>query len=339
MIKFERNNELSIAMKNLLLSMVAVNDYITNVLNYNEKVLTPQKEKQLIEILKKHNVPHDRLKYDERMLTENPYYQNIKLDSVNYKSVKYENETIKKRTLMSMNFHTPMGKYLFHYHPIGYFETDIDLPVLKEGEKVWMSPAISEIESMRDGINKGQGKCLTLGLGIGVLPYLWLLKDEVESVTVVEFNQDIIELFETYLRPQFKTSKKLEIIQGDAFDYYNEEFLLQFDYVYVDFWESTKDGLAYYTKLMEKKIELPHIDYWIEDSILNDVKYVVTPYLYTVYLGNSIVDFVTSFKDNSRELARKANRYFKTRNDVIRTEAELLSIIHGKDVLRRILAS
>ena len=339
MIKFARNTELDIAMKNLLLSMVEVNDYITDILDYNGKVLTPQKGKKLIEILKKYNVPHEGLKYDLKMLTKNPYYQDIKLDNVNYKTVRYEKVTIKKRTLMSMNFHQPMGKYLFHYHPIGYFETDIDLPVLKEGEKVWMSPAISEIESMREGIEKGHGKCLTMGLGIGVLPYLWLLKDEVESVTVVEFNQDVINLFEKYIRPQFKIPKKLEIIHGNAFDYYNEEFLKKFDYVYVDFWESTEDGLAFYTKLMEKKVNFPHMDYWVENSILNDVKYIVTPYLYTVYKGNSIVDYISSFNEDSRELTIKANRYFKTRNDVIRTEDELLSIIHGKHVLRKILAS
>ncbi len=237
-----------------------------------------------------------------------------------------------------MNFHKPIGKYLFHYHPIGYFETDIDMPVLKECNKVWMSPAISEIESMGDGIEKGHGKCLTMGLGIGVLPYLWLLKDEVESVTIVEFNQDVIDLFEKYIKPQFRTDKKLEIIHGDAFDYYNEEFLNQFDYVYVDFWESSGDGLKLYTRLMKKKINLPHVDFWVEDSILCDVKYIVAPFLYAVYEGKSVTDFISSIDGDSKELAMKVNRYFKTRNDMIRTEDELLRIIHGRDVLREILA-
>lgn len=338
MIRFERNPELDIAMKNLILSMVDVNDYITNVLNYTENILTPQKEKELIKILKKYNVPHDGLKYDSKILTENPYYRNIKLDSVYFETVRYEKATIKKRTLIPMNFHNPIGKYLFHQHPIGYFETDIDLPVLKEGNKVWMSPAISEIKSMGDGIEKGHGKCMTMGLGIGVLPYLWLLKDEVESVTVVEVNQDVIDLFEKYIRPQFKTPKKLEIIHGDAFDYYNEEFLSKFDYVYVDFWESTEDGLGFYTRLMEKRIDFSHVDYWIEDSMLYDVKYVVAPYLYTVYEDKSIMDFISSIDADSKKFAKKVNRYFKTRNDVIRTEDELLSIIHSKGVLREILA-
>lgn len=338
MIKFERSIELDIAMKNLILSMMDMNDYLTNVLEYTEKILTPKKEKQLIEILKKYNVPHDGLKYDPKRLTENPYYKAIKLESVSSKTVRYEKATIKKRTLISMNFHKPLGKYLFHYHPIGYFETHIDLPVLMEGDKVWMSPAISEIESMGEGIEKGHGKCMTMGLGIGVLPYLWLQKDEVESVTVVEFNQDVIDLFEKHIRPQFKTHKKLEIIHGDAFDYFNEEFLNQFNYVYVDFWESTEDGLGFYTRLMEKNIDLPHVDYWIEDSMLYDVKHIVAPYLYAIYQGKGVIDFISSMDGDNKELAKKVNKYFKTRNDVIRTGDELLAIIHSKDVLRKILA-
>jgi hypothetical protein len=338
MIKFERNAELDIAMRNLILSMVDVSDYLTNVLVYTEKFLTPKKEKELIEILKKYNVPHDGLKYDLKILTENPYYRDIKLDNVHSETVWYEKATIKKRTLMNMNFHQPMGKYLFHYHPIGYFETDVYMPVLKEAGKVWMSPAISEMESMKDGVKKGHGKCLAMGLGIGFLPYLWLLKDDVESVTIVEFNQDVINLFEKYIRPQFRTDKKLEIIHGNAFDYYNEEFLSQFDYVYVDFWESTEDGLEFYTKLMEKKINLPHVDYWIEDSMLFDVKYIVAPYLNAVYEDKGIINFISSMEGTAKELAKKVNKYFKARNDVIRTEDELLSILHEKDVLRVILA-
>lgn len=239
---------------------------------------------------------------------------------------------------MNMNFYKPLGKYLFHYHPIGFFETDIYLPVLKEGEKVWMSPAVSEIESMNDGIEKGHGKCMTMGLGIGVLPYLWLLKTQVESVTIVEFNQDVINLFEQYIKPQFKTDKKLEIIHGNAFDYYNKDFLSQFDYVYIDFWESTEDGLESYIKLMEKKIDLPHIDYWIEDSILCNVKYIIAPYLYTIYQGNSILDFISSIDDDSKIIAKKVNKYFKARTDEITTEDELLTLIHDKKVLRDILS-
>ena len=338
MIKFEKNTELDQAMKSLIRSMVDVNEYVTAVLDFNGTVLTPKKEKELTEIMKKYNVPHTGLKYDLKILTGNPYFRDIKQGSVDSETVKYENVTIKKRTLMNMDFHKPMGKYLFHYHPIGYFDKDISLPVLTEGDTIWMSPAVSEIASMGDGIEKGRGKCLTLGLGLGVLPYLWLLKDEVESVTVVEYNPEVISLFEKHIRPQFKTGKKLEIIQGDAFEYYNEDFLKQFDYVYVDFWESTDDGLEYYTRLMEKRIDLPHVDYWIEDSILSDVKNIAAPYLYALYQGRSIAEFISDLDGELKKIAKKANKYFKTRDDMIKTEDELLGIIHDKKVLREILA-
>ncbi|MEN3003964.1 hypothetical protein [Dehalobacterium formicoaceticum] len=337
MIKFERNIEQDLAMKNLLISMVDMSDYLSAVLNYTGKILTPRQEKELIKILKKYRIPHEGLKYDVKILSENPYFRDIHLEEVSSPTVKYDKATIKKRTLINMNFHQPLGKYLFHHHPMGYFESDIDLPVLMEGDKVWMSPAVSEIESMRPGIKRGHGKCLTFGLGIGVLPYLWLLKDEVEEVTVVEFNQDVIDLFEIYIRPQFKTNKNLKIIHGNAFDYYNEEFLNRFDYVYVDFWESNEDGLELYTRLMEKKITLTHIDYWVEDSILSDLKYLVASYLHAVYDGKGITDFLSATDDEMMPYAKKINRYFKKRTDLISTEDQLLGFIHGIDVLREIL--
>jgi hypothetical protein len=57
-----------------------------------------------------------------------------------------------------------------------------------------------------------------------------------------------------------------------------------------------------------------------------------------LYEGKSVTDFISSIEGDSKELVMKVNRYFKTRNDVIKTEDELLRIIHGKDVLRDILA-
>ncbi|RBP57955.1 hypothetical protein DES36_12627 [Alkalibaculum bacchi] len=339
MIKFENNFQLDTAMKNLILSMIEVSEYLNEILNYTEKTLTPKMERELIKILQKYHVPHNNLKYDVKKLIDNPYYKNIKLDDVRTDTVWYEKALIKKRTLMSMNFHKPLGKYLFHYHPVGYFENDVYLPVLKEGEdKVWMSPAISEIESMNVGIQKGHGKCMTMGLGIGVLPYLWLNKEEVESVTIVEFNKDVIDLFEKYIRPQFPKNKKLEIIHGNGLDYYNEEFLNQFDYAYIDFWESNEDGLEYYTKLMEKKVYYENIDFWVEDSMLSDVKHIITPYLNTLYQGKSIAEYISSLEGLDQAIAKKANRYFKSRNHIIRTEEELLSIIHSRAILREILA-
>lgn len=132
MITFQSNNVIDSAMKNLLLSIIIVNKYLSSILNYNEKFLSKKNEKEVINILKEYNIPYDSLKYDSKILTDNPYYKNIKLDNIHYGNVKYEKTTIRKRTLMSMNFHQPLGKYMFHYHSLGYFDTNVDLTALKE---------------------------------------------------------------------------------------------------------------------------------------------------------------------------------------------------------------
>ena len=338
MIEFDRNPELTEAFRNLKLSMLDMNEYLSHVLRFMETPLTPEKEHELLTILNAYDIPVEKLEYPADALLENPYFKAISLEKVNTESVRYTKTLIRKRTLMNMNFNTPLGRYLFHYHPIGYFSQDVEMPVLMEGDRVWMSPAVSEIESMRDGIEKGIGHCLTFGLGIGVILYLWLLKDDVKSVTVVEVNKDVIDLFERYILPQFDTRKKLTVINGDAFDYYNQEFIQGFDYVYVDFWESTEDGLPFYTRLMEKKLSHPHMDYWIEDAILADVQYLTALYLSCVYHGQSITEFISGTDMEMKPYAIKINKYFKKNSPDIQTEDELLDLLHDKAILRDILS-
>jgi len=154
----------------------------------------------------------------------------------------------------------------------------------------------------------------------------------------VEVNKDVIDLFENQILPQFDIDKKVTIIHASAYDKWNEDFLKEFDYVYADFWESTEDGLTCYANLMEKKIDLPHIDYWIEDSILADIKYMVISYLSVVYHKRSVMDFMSSIDPDMKRYAIKINKYFKRRSDTIGTEDELLSLIHSKKILREILS-
>lgn len=338
MITIEKNPETKSAVSAIMQSMFDQRNYLADILEYLEKQLTPGMERQVEGILKKYGMHGGSLALDERILTDNPYFRNISFDKVDFPTVKYSKDVIPKRTLMNTDFNRQLGKYLFHYHPVGYFNIDLAMPSLKEGNITWMSPAPSEIISMAEGIEKGSGKCLTMGLGIGFLPYMWLLKDEVESVTVIEHNKDVIDLFNRVIRPQFNTGKNLEIIHGDAFEYFNEEYLRGFDYAYIDFWESNEDGLDDYIRLMEKNVDLPHVDYWIEGSILSLVKQIVALYLITLYQGRSITDFIASLDDDNRRLARKANKFFKRRTDAISTEEGLLHLIHDRNVLRDMLS-
>ncbi len=338
MIRLEANAALDQAMTNLVLSMDACNEFIPALLGYTERVLTQQREAEVLALLRRFGIPQTTLQADPSILTGNPYWRDIRFDRVAAGAFSHEAVTIAPRTLLTLDFHQPLGKYLLHYLPVGYFPTPVTLPVLREGKRVWMSPAVSEIRSMQGAVHKGRGHCLALGLGIGFLPYLWLLRDEVESVTVVEFNPEVIGLFERFIRPQFKTAKPLTIIQGDAFDYYHPDFLNRYDYVYADIWESNDDGLVMYSRLMQRGPVLPQVDFWVEDSILYHVKFILAIYLHRVYAGRNLSTFLNKMEGVEQVLGLLIDRYFRGRDYLVRTEEDLLGLIHSKPVLRAILA-
>lgn len=338
MITFDKTPALTQCFQDLSISMVRMQDFLSKLLPYMEKPLTEKDEKEVLLLLSQYGVPQESLMLPSKLLKNHPYFKNIELKEVKTATVSYKETVIPKRRLMNTDFMKPLGRYLFHYHPLGYFEEDILMPALHEEETVWMAPAVSEFSSMEEGIRKGHGKCLTFGLGIGLIVYMWLRKEEVSEVTIVEFNEDVIQLFQKHILPQFPEGKSVNIIHGDAFDYYKEDFLQQFDYVYVDFWESTEDGLTYYTKLMETGVDLPHVDFWIEESILMDVKYLTFLYLKDVFEGKSASDFMFQQDFSLAKYARKIHFFFQQLDFTISSEEELLRLIHSRNVLRSILS-
>ena len=72
-----------------------------------------------------------------------------------------------------------------------------------------MSISPNEVFTMDQPIKKAKGKVLTLGCGMGYFAYMVSLKEDVESITIVELEQSVINLFEIYLLPQFENKDKI----------------------------------------------------------------------------------------------------------------------------------
>ena len=53
----------------------------------------------------------------------------------------------------------------------------------------------NEIETMKKSISEATGNVLTYGLGLGYYAYMVSMKENVESVTIVEKDKEIIDLF------------------------------------------------------------------------------------------------------------------------------------------------
>ena len=148
---------------------------------------------------------------------------------------------------------------------IGYFDKKFSYLALTQGNNVWMSLNPNEIETMKPFIEKGKGNVLVLGLGMGYVPYMLSLKNDVKSITIIEKDLEIISLFNKLIYPNFKHQEKIKIIQDDAVEYVKKnQKQTGYDYIFADLWHDPEDGLELFVKL--KNIN-EKIDCWLNVSM------------------------------------------------------------------------
>ena len=174
--------------------------------------------------------------------------------------------------------HPVVTKDLCEIPQLGYFDVEFPFPAILENGIEWMTITPNEVETMREPIEKCRGRVLTLGLGLGYFAFHASEKSNVERVVVVERSRDVIDIFKTYLLPQFPNGDKIEIVEADAFQYMQEKMPYgKFDYVFADLWHDASDGLEMYRKLKKYEVLSPEseFDYWIEPSLLSLLRHII----------------------------------------------------------------
>lgn len=201
---------------------------------------------------------------DTKKYTENPYYKNIKLNNINKEkwSLKYLHYEPYELFVCNDLRKTEDGRII---PSIGFFKETYNYPCILENNREWMLITPNEIETMSRPIEECFGSVLTYGLGLGYFAYMASLKDNVKYVTIVEKDKEVIELFETYILPQFENKDKIKIINIDAYIYAKSK--PKYDYVFIDIWHDVSDGKNAYLEF--KKLEVPEVkySYWIENTI------------------------------------------------------------------------
>ena len=215
------------------------------------------------EILKKCRV------FDAEEFMNNPYIKNIDFHEKHYGDYELCYDEFMPYEL---SIYGP-PEHLQHSHIdvpcISCFSKTLKYPALKQKSirSTWMSITPNEVCTMADAIANAKGKVLTLGCGIGYFAYMASLKDEVESVTIIECEQDVIDLFETHILPQFQYKEKIHIIKADAIEYMRELTDGEFDYCFADIWIGMADIEPYFAvKEIGRTLRKTKIDYWIEKS-------------------------------------------------------------------------
>ena len=213
-------------------------------------------------------------------LEENPYYRNIH----------FEDQKLGRFELSSNIFH----KYELMLYDAGYVDNGIGIPAIgmtdydfhfpciKEDNNVWMSITPNEIYTMKKPIEKASGRVLTLGCGMGYFAYMAALKENVESVTIVEKEPEVIELFEKVILPQFSCKDKITVINADAFDFVENLKDGEYDFCFADIWRGVDDTVPYLRlKSLCGRFRQTFFSYWIEDSLI----YALTAYVYVIIIN------------------------------------------------------
>ncbi len=153
---------------------------------------------------------------------------------------------------------------------IGVFAEPFAYPAVMQDQRIWMTITPNEVETMKTPLLHAAGHVLTYGLGLGYFAYMASLKHDVQSVTIVERDEDIIQLFKTCILPQFSEKEKITVITDDAL--HHAAYVLpcsNCNYVFADLWHDVSDGLPIYLKMKKLEHLSPDVkfDYWIEKSI------------------------------------------------------------------------
>lgn len=198
----------------------------------------------------------------------NPYYQNI-----SFKAQKRHNWELKNTKYAAFEvFVCNDFKYLEDGRvipQIGYFTKPFKYAAVYEKNHLWMSITPNEIETMKGPIARAFGNVVTIGLGMGYYAYMISLKDNVESITIVEKDPSIIKLFEEVILPKFEQKRKIKIIQMDAFEFLEYHLSNNYTYLFADIWHDVSDGKDLYLKIKNYEVRYPTIqfEYWIEKTL------------------------------------------------------------------------
>jgi hypothetical protein len=106
-------------------------------------------------------------------------------------------------------------------------------------DTLWMSLTPRELESQAHHPLSARGHTVIMGLGMGALLFNVIQRQEVEKVTVVERDRQVVELFHQIANPKtWQGWEKVEIVIADALTWKPDDPV---DFLSVDIWEKLGD--------------------------------------------------------------------------------------------------
>ena len=217
---------------------------------------------------------------------------------------------------------------------IGYFDKSFSYLAVKKDDVVWMSTDPNEINTMKSSIEDASGDVLAFGLGLGYFPIMCAIKSNVRSVTIIEKDRNIIDIFNKHILPLFEYKDKIKIICDDAYDYINKTDLNNYNYLFIDIWHNAEDGLPLYLKFRRLlKRETIKTSYWLETSLLAMYRRCLLTVVEESLNGASDKDYKKAKNDYDVIIN---DLYFKTKNMSFSSIDELKKILQDRELINLI---
>ena len=305
--------------------------------------ITKKSEKKVIKMLAEAGIPEfqDSKNYPSLFLSvdeweNNPYHKNIHLDWIKDSHFTFERRKIAGFELFNSDaIQKDPNRELNDWMKLRAMDRNFDALYLYQDDMDWMFDAPSEANTNDIPAQRAYGKVLTFGLGIGYFLYMSIQNPNVEGVTVIERSQEVIAMFRNFILPQFETTTPIHLIEGDAFEYFNQDYLSNFDYIYTDIWQSSQDGLPLITELLEQYyLPKEKADFWIEDSCLEVIWTLI--FLYFESLArNKELEVNPYYQSYIEKIAYYFDQIDETASDV----ETLKTYMYDTNISRRILST
>ncbi len=266
---------------------------------------------------------------------ESPYHSTVRLDLI--KDAHFSFETIRtagRELFNSDSVQKDPNRELNDWMKLRAMDRNFDAIYLCQDEEDWMVDAPSEAATNDIPASKARGKVVTFGLGIGYFIFMAMHNPEVKEITCVENSAEVIAMFDRFLYPQFPQDIPLHIIHGDAFDYFNKDFLQNFDYIYTDIWKSSNDGLKIIEKLLHQYVPpFSSSDFWIEDSC-EEVMWTLIFLYFDCRAHNQKIEVNPHYEEEMKKICK----YFDCKDETITDSEQIKFYMYDCETIRNILA-
>lgn len=242
----------------------------------------------------------------------NSFVKNISFEKIKYNDIKLNYNIYEKFEGFIFADIVVDEKYFKEIPQYGYFDQQYKYITVSKNNTVWMSTIPHEINTMKDDINKVKGNIAIFGLGLGYFAYMCSIKSDVSKITIIEKDDNIINVFEKFILPQFENKTKINIVKTDAFAYLNSiDNLKEFDYLYFDLWHDANDGVVLYNKILkyQKKCSSAGFLYWIEKTLIS----LNRRYFLTFFYESFVNEFIAhnEYNDFGKKFEKQLMNYFK----------------------------